>query len=80
MQILSGPHLTMLGWIRLWLNGKRQTFVNGLRLPLHVRTLIPGTGTVYYKEGYYRTPMQPTGIVFHAGFRCSTDDAPLAPL
>ena len=47
-----------VGWIRLWLNGKRQTFVNGSDT-FHVRTLIPGTGTVYYKEGYYRTPMQP---------------------
>ena len=68
-----------VGSVSLWLEGKRQTFVNGSDT-FNVRTLISGTGTVYYKEGYYRTPMKPTGIVFHAEFRCSTDGAPLAPL
>jgi len=63
------------GWIRLWLNGKRQTFVNGSDT-YYVRTRVPGTGSVYYKEGYYRAPMKPTGVVFHTGFRCGTDEAP----
>jgi hypothetical protein len=58
------------GWIRLWLNGIRQTFVNGADT-YFVGTLIPGTTTVYYKEGYYRKPMSPTGIVYHTGFRCA---------
>ena len=41
------------GWIRLWLNGIRQTFLNGVDT-YFVRTLVPGATTVYYKEGYYR--------------------------
>ncbi|QYB08126.1 polysaccharide lyase [Rhodococcus sp. USK10] len=64
------------GWIKLWLNGVPQTFTNGADT-YFVRTLIPGTTTVYYKEGYYRQPMQPTGVVFHTGFRCATDEAAL---
>lgn len=56
------------GWIRLWHNGVRQTFVNGADT-YAVRTLIPGTTTVYYKEGMYRAPMAPTDIVYHTGFR-----------
>ncbi len=39
------------GWIRLWLGGVRQTFLNGADT-YFVRTLVPGTTTVYYKEGY----------------------------
>ncbi|OUS92453.1 hypothetical protein CA951_28595 [Rhodococcus sp. NCIMB 12038] len=64
------------GWIKLWLNGVRQTFSNGADT-YFVRTLIPGTATVYYKEGYYREGMQPTGVVFHAGFRCATEEGAL---
>ncbi|MFC9554370.1 polysaccharide lyase [Rhodococcus sp. NPDC056960] len=64
------------GWIKLWLNGVPQTFTTGSDT-YFVRTLIPGTSTVYYKEGYYREPMQPTGVVFHTGFRCATDEAAL---
>ena len=40
-----------------------------------VRTLIPGTKTVYYKEGYYRQSMPPTGIVYHTGFRVATEES-----
>jgi hypothetical protein len=61
-----------VGFVRLWLNGVRQNFVNGSDT-YYVRTLIPGTRTVYYKEGYYRKAMQPTGIVYHTGFRVATD-------
>jgi hypothetical protein len=64
------------GWIRLWHNGVRQTFLNGADT-YFVRTLIPGTTTVYYKEGYYREAMAPTGVVFTTGFRCATDEAAL---
>jgi YVTN family beta-propeller protein/VCBS repeat-containing protein len=64
------------GWVRLWMNGVRQTFVNGSDT-YYVRTMVPGTTTVYYKEGYYRQPMAPTGVVFHAGFRCASDEAGL---
>jgi hypothetical protein len=61
-----------VGWIRLWLNGVRQTFVDGADT-FFAPTLIPGTTTVYYKEGYYRQAMTPTGVVYTAGFRCHAD-------
>ena len=66
------------GWIRLWLNGQRQTFID--RSDTYtVRTLIPDTGTVRYKEGYYReqSPDKPPGVVYHAGFRFGYDEPPL---
>jgi hypothetical protein len=64
------------GWIRLWLNGVRQKFVNGADT-YNVRTMIPGTTNVYYKEGYYRQAMSPTGIVYHTGFRAASDEGGL---
>ena len=64
------------GWIRLWLNGIRQTFLNGVDT-YFVRTLVPGTTTVYYKEGYYRQSMPPTGIVYHTGFRSADSETAL---
>ncbi|MEN0139114.1 MAG: polysaccharide lyase [Rhodococcus sp. (in: high G+C Gram-positive bacteria)] len=64
------------GWIKLWLNGVQQSFVNGADT-FFVRTLIPGTFTTYYKEGYYRESMQPTGVVFHTGFRCAAEESAL---
>jgi len=56
------------GWIRLWHNGIRQTFVDGSNT-YFVRTLIPGTSGVYYKEGMYRKPTDSTDIVYHTDFR-----------
>jgi hypothetical protein len=64
------------GWIRLWHNGVRQAFLNGSDT-YFIRTLIPGTTAVYYKEGYYRQPLAPTGIVYHSGFRCAESEAGL---
>jgi hypothetical protein len=66
------------GWIRLWHNGQRQIFADGSDT-YRVRTLIPGTKTVRYKEGYYReqSPSTPPGVVYHAGFRCGPEDPPL---
>ena len=64
------------GWIRLWLNGIRQTFLNGVDT-YFVRTLVPGTTTVYYKEGYYRHQLPPTGIVYHTGFRSADSETAL---
>ena len=66
------------GWIKLWLNGKRQNFANGADV-FHTRTLIPGTRSVRYKEGYYRhqTDASPTAVVFHSGFRCGAGDPAL---
>lgn len=62
-----------VGFIRLWLNGVRQTFSNGSDT-YSVRTLVPGTDSVYYKEGMYRAPMAVTDIVYHAGFRCALEE------
>jgi hypothetical protein len=64
------------GWIRLWLNGVRQTFSNGTDT-FNVRTMVPGTSTVYYKEGIYREATAPTDIVYHSGFRSATSEAGL---
>lgn len=62
-----------VGFVELWHNGDRQTFTDGSQT-YHVRTLVPGTAnpSAYYKEGYYRqNGIVPTGIVYHAGFRCA---------
>lgn len=64
------------GWIKLWLNGVRQTFVDGTDT-YFVRTLIPGTTGVYYKEGVYRKPTTSTDIIYHTGFRSA--DGELSP-
>jgi hypothetical protein len=64
------------GWVRLWFNGVRQTFFDGSDT-YFLSTLVPGTTTCYYKEGYYRQPAQPTGIVYHTGFRAAGDEAAL---
>lgn len=64
------------GWIRLWHNGIRQRFADGSDT-YFLSTLVPGTTTCYYKEGYYRQAATPTGVVFHAGFRAATDEASL---
>lgn len=64
------------GWIRLWVNGVRQTFFGGSDT-YFLSTLVPGTTTCYYKEGYYREAVQPTGIVYHAGFRAARDESEL---
>ncbi|MGP4056540.1 polysaccharide lyase [Mycobacterium sp. 4D054] len=64
------------GWIRLWLNGARQTFFDGSDT-YFLSTLVPGTTTCYYKEGYYREGAQPTGIVYHTGFRAAGEEGAL---
>ena len=65
-----------VGFIRLWLNGVPQTFINGSDI-YYARTLVPGTSGVYYKEGMYRGPMTATDIVYHTGFRSATDESGL---
>ncbi|WP_418602704.1 heparin lyase I family protein [Mycolicibacterium sp. SCSIO 43805] len=64
------------GWIRLWHNGVRQSLLGSVDT-FEVPTLIPGTDSVYYKEGYYRKPMMPTGVVYLSGFSSATDEAVL---
>jgi hypothetical protein len=61
------------GWIRLWHNGARQTFANGTDT-YSVRTLVPGTSGVYYKEGMYREPTSSTDIVYHTGFQTADSE------
>ncbi|MCV7071987.1 heparin lyase I family protein [Mycobacterium rufum] len=66
-----------IGSVRLWQNGVAQTLTNG-STTYHVRTLVPGGGGVYYKEGYYRQrDLAPTGVVYHAGFRVASTEAGL---
>ncbi|MEZ0340648.1 polysaccharide lyase [Mycobacterium sp. pV006] len=64
------------GWIRLWHNGSRQAFADGSDT-YFLSTLVPGTTTCYYKEGYYRQAARPTGIVYHTGFRAAADEGGL---
>jgi polysaccharide lyase-like protein len=65
------------GFVRLWLNGARQTFTDGSQT-YYLRTLVPASSAVpavYYKEGYYRqNGIVPTGIVYHAGFTSTADE------
>ncbi len=65
-----------VGSIKLWLNGVPQEFTDGSYTYVG-RTLIPGTSSVYYKEGMYRAPMAPTDIVYHGGFRSAATEAEL---
>lgn len=65
-----------VGSIQLWQNGVRQTFVDGSDT-YHTSTIIPGTTSVYYKEGLYRAPKSSTDVVYHAGFRSATTEAAL---
>ncbi len=64
------------GWVKLWLNGAPQTFVNGSDT-YFVRTLIPGTTDVYYKEGVYREPTTSTDVIYHTGFRSAASEVAL---
>ena len=67
------------GFVELWHNGVRQTFTDGSQT-YRVRTMVPGTDapSVYYKEGYYReNGIEPTGVVYHSGFRCAATQAGL---
>jgi hypothetical protein len=65
-----------VGWIRVWHNGTPVTFADG-STTYHLSTLVPGTTTCYYKEGYYRQGAKVTGIVYHAGFRAASDESGL---
>ncbi len=77
MQINWSPDDT-LGYVRLWHNGVRQTFLDGSQT-YNVRTLVPGTANnrIYYKEGMYSQSMSPTRIVYHHGFSCAALEADL---
>jgi hypothetical protein len=61
------------GWIKLWHNGIRQKLLGDSDTYL-THTLVPGTSSVYYMEGYYRGVMDQTGIVYQQGFRAATNE------
>ena len=65
------------GALQAWLNGQPLVFTNGETV-YHVRTLYSSGAIANYQFGYYRKPMAPTGVVYHAGFRCAKDEAGLA--
>jgi hypothetical protein len=81
------------GFVRVWVNGVRQTLRYGSWAAprLVAPSLSPSdtftgqtvwnntSGTFYYKEGLYRNraAVLPTGIVYHANYRTSTDEAGL---
>lgn len=72
------------GFVELWLNGAPQTFsaepCSG-QTRCMVRTLMPGGGGIYFKQGYYRDPaIAATGSVYHDGFSQSVTEADLRPL
>lgn len=72
------------GFIELWLNGSPQTFTAAPcagQTRCMVRTLMPGGGGVYFKQGYYRDPaIGAAGSVYHDGFSQSFSDGGLRPL
>jgi hypothetical protein len=66
-----------IGAISVWHNGIPQTLTNGSTV-YNIRTLVPGGGDVYYKEGYYRQRDLPSpGALFHAGFAWAANEADL---
>ncbi|WP_081460731.1 polysaccharide lyase [Mycolicibacterium gilvum] len=64
---------TSEGWVRVWHNGDLRILASGSDT-YYLPTLIPGTTSVYYKEGLYREPTAKTGIVYHAGFRSASGE------
>jgi hypothetical protein len=73
-----------IGFIEFWLNGAPQTFGSSPcvgQTRCMVRTLMPGGGGVYFKQGYYRdAATAATGVVYHDGFSASDTEVDLAPL
>ena len=73
-----------VGFIEFWLNGAPQTFTDtpcAGKTRCTVRTLMPGGGGVYFKQGYYRdSSIGPTGVVYHDGFSVAHTEGSLAPL
>lgn len=72
------------GSVELWLNGSPQTFTAAPcagQTRCTVRTLMPGGGGVYFKQGYYRDPViAAPGTVYHDGFSQSHSEGGLRPL
>ncbi|MBJ8344007.1 heparin lyase I family protein [Antrihabitans sp. YC2-6] len=70
-----------VGYVEMWHNGTRQTFTGGPcsgQTRCTARTLIPGNGGTYFKQGYFRDArVSGTGIVYHDGFRVAKTEAAL---
>lgn len=64
------------GFVRCWRNGVRQTLSGGVDTFYGANVPSPAVGVVV-QQGYYRTAMAPTGIVYHAGFRMADSEASL---
>jgi Polysaccharide lyase len=73
-----------VGYLEFWLNGAPQTFGSAPcagQTRCAVRTLMPGGGGVYFKQGYYRSDSTTSvGVVYHDGFSVADTEAALAPL
>lgn len=73
-----------VGFFEFWLNGAPQTFMAAPcqgQTRCKVRTLMPGGGGVYFKQGYYRdVAITATGVVYQDGFSEADTEAGLAPL
>jgi hypothetical protein len=73
-----------IGFIELWVNGAPQVFTAApcaQQTRCATRTLMPGGGGVYFKQGYYRdSSIVPTGVVYHDGFSSADTEDGLAPL
>jgi hypothetical protein len=72
------------GFIELWHNGAQVTFSGepcAGQTKCMVRTLTPGGGGTYFKQGYYRDQaVNGTGVIFHDGFTAAKTEAGLGPL
>jgi hypothetical protein len=72
MEVYWSP-LDANGYVNVWVDGARQTFLAGAGggQTFPGRTMIPGDfGYVHYTEGYYRqNGIAPTGIVYTNAFR-----------
>jgi hypothetical protein len=73
-----------VGFIELWHNGTKQTFNAAPcagQTKCMIRTLVPGGGGTYFKQGYYRDQaVNGTGVIFHDGFTAAKTEAGLGSL
>ncbi|MGB3482215.1 MAG: polysaccharide lyase [Mycobacterium sp.] len=73
-----------IGFIELWINGAPQVFTDApcsQQTRCATRTLMPGGGGVYFKQGYYRdSSIAATGVVYHDGFSAANAEDSLVPL
>jgi hypothetical protein len=73
-----------VGFIEFWLDGAPQTFTAAPcagQTRCEVRTMIPGGGAMYFKQGYYRdASILPAGVVYHDGFSIAHTEADLLPM